>query len=138
MVPVALPARYHRLRPVETDNHLYRHLGVGAFKWLLFKSGLERLNVSARLSRGRTGLLEFERGIRDAETDHTITFLVMVAVTLFAAMKGWWAFAGWLVLANLVANIYPIMLQRSNRARLLPVLTKLGQRKLRLARDGAT
>jgi hypothetical protein len=32
----------------------------------------------------------------------------------------------WLLLANVVANVYPIMLQRHNRARLLPVLEKLG------------
>ena len=128
LVPVTLPAHYYRLRSVETESRLYRRLGVGAFRWLLFKSGLEHLNFSARLSHGRTGLMKFERGIREAETDHAIACLVMIVVTLYTAMNGWWAFASWLVLANVVANVYPIMLQRFNRARLLPVLTKLGSR----------
>jgi hypothetical protein len=133
VVPVTLPARVSCLRPVETDGTLYRQLGVHAFKWLLFKSGLQRLNFSARLSHGRTGLIGLERGIRDAETDHAIAFLVMIVITLYSAMNGWWAFASWLVLGNGVANVYPIMLQRLNRARLLPVLEKLGHRNVRPA-----
>jgi hypothetical protein len=131
VVPFGLPPRYYRLRTVENDGRLYRRLGVGTFKWLIFKSGVETLNWSARLSHGRTGLPGLERGIREAETDHTMTLLAMVVVTLYAAMNGWWAFASWLVLANVVANVYPIMLQRSNRARLLPVLAKLGRRDVR-------
>ena len=131
VVPFALPAHFYRLRPVEADGSLYRQLGVHAFKRLLFKSGLQRLNLSARLSHGRTGLIAFERGIGDAETDHAIAFLVMIVITLYSAMHGWWAFASWLMLGNGVANVYPIMLQRMNRARLLPVLEKLRHRNVR-------
>jgi hypothetical protein len=86
------------------------------------------LNFSARLSHGRGGLRGLERGIREAETDHAIALLVLVAITIYAAMNAWWALAGWLLLTNVVANVYPIMLQRHNRARLLPVLEKLGGR----------
>ena len=127
VVPFALPPRYYRPRPVENDGRLYRRLGVVAFKWLLFKSRIELLNGSARLSRGRTGLHRLERGIREAETDHAIALLVMLVITIYAGVNAWWALAGWLLLANVVANVYPIMLQRHNRARLLPVLAALGR-----------
>ena len=50
----------------------------------------------------------------------------MVVITIYAATKAWWALASWLLLANVVANVYPLMLQRHNRARLLPVLEQLG------------
>lgn len=125
VVALELPRQYYRLRPVESNGRLYRSFGVGAFKWLLLKSGLDALNFSVRLSHARTGLPALARGIREAETDHAIALLVMVVVTLYAATRGWWAFTSWLVLTNLVANIYPIMLQRLNRARLQPVLAKL-------------
>jgi thiosulfate reductase cytochrome b subunit len=98
------------------------------FKALLFKSRMELLNFSARLSHGRRGLHGLERGIREAETDHAIALLVMVVITIHTAMNAWWALASWLLLANVVANVYPIMLQRHNRARLRPVLQKLGGR----------
>jgi thiosulfate reductase cytochrome b subunit len=101
------------------------------FKWLLFKSRVELLNFSVRLSHGRTGLHGLERGIREAETDHAIAFLVMVVITIQAAINAWWALASWLLLTNVVANLYPIMLQRHNRARLLPVLERLGARDRR-------
>jgi hypothetical protein len=131
VVPCVLPPRYQRLRPIEIDGRLYRDLGIVTFKWLLFKSGVERLNFSARLSHGRAGLVALERGIREAETDHAIALLVMVVVTLYAAVNARWALTSWLLLANVVANVYPIMLQRHNRARLLPVLRRLGRRRTR-------
>jgi hypothetical protein len=131
VLPFALPFQYHRLRPFEIDGRLYRYLGIVTFKWLLFNSGVEILNFSARLSHGRTGLVGFERGIREAETDHAIALLVMGVVTLYAAVNAWWALTSWLLLANVVANVYPIMLQRHNRARLLPVLRRLGRRDSR-------
>ena len=131
LVPFALPHRYHRLRPFEIDGRLYRGLGIASFNWLLRKSGIELLNFSARLSHGRAGLARLERGIRDAETDHAIALLAMAVVTLYAAANAWWAFTGWLLLANVVANVYPIMLQRHNRARLLPVMRRLGRRGTR-------
>jgi hypothetical protein len=128
LVPFAFPPGYYRPRPLEIDGHLFRRLGVVTFKRLLFKSRVELLNFSARLFHGRSGLDGLERGIRQAETDHAIALLVMAVITIYAATKGWWALASWLLLANVVANVYPIMLQRHNRARLLPVLEKLRER----------
>ena len=55
----------------------------------------------------------------------------MGVTTVYAATKDWWAFVAWLLLANVVANVYPIMLQRLNRARLRPVLDRLGTRTRR-------
>jgi hypothetical protein len=126
VVPFAFPPGYYRLRPFEIDGRLFRRLGVVTFKRLLFTSRIELLNFSARLSHGKSGLRGLERGIRQAETDHAIAFLVMIAITIHAATNAWWALVSWLLLANVVANVYPIMLQRHNRARLLPVLEKLG------------
>jgi hypothetical protein len=131
VVPFAFPPRYYRLQRFEIDGRLYRRLGVVTFKWLLCKSRLELLNFSARLSHGRTGLHRLERGIGEAETDHAIALLVMVAITIHAATNAWWDLASWLLLANVTANVYPIMLQRHNRARLLPVLEKLRGRDRR-------
>jgi hypothetical protein len=128
VVPFAFPPGYYRLRPFEIDGRLYRRLGVVTFKWLLFKSRVELLNFSARLSHGRTGLHGLERGIGEAETDHAIALLVMVVLTIYAAMHAWWALVSWLLLANVVANLYPVMLQRHNRARLMPVLERLRRR----------
>lgn len=125
VVPFAFPPRYYRLRPFEIDGQLYRRLGVLGFRWLLFKSHIELLNVSAKLSHGKAGLQRLERGGRDAETDHASALLVMVVITAYAGLHGWWVLAGSLLLTNFVANVYPIMLQRYTRARLLPVLDRL-------------
>ena len=131
VVPFAFPPRYYRPRPFEADGRLFQRFGIETFKWLLFKSRIELLNFSARLTHGKSGLHRLERGIREAETDHAIALLVMAVITLQAVTNGRWALAGWLLLANVVANVYPIMLQRHNRARLLPVLERLEGRERR-------
>lgn len=133
VVPFALPPGYYRLLPFEIDGCVYRRAGVVRFKWLLFKSRIELLNFSARLAHGKTGLLGLERGIREAETDHAIALAVMVAISTYTIMNAWWPLTGWLLLTNVVANVYPIMLQRFNRARLLPVLEALAGRDCREA-----
>lgn len=137
VVPFALPSPYYRLRPVELDGRLYRALGVETFKWLLFKSRIEFLNVSVKLSHGRSGIRGLERGTREAETDHAIVLLVMAAITIYAAGHAWWTLVGWLVLANVIANLYPIMLQRHNRARLRPMLEQLARRSGRSGVSGS-
>ena len=71
---------YYRLQPFEIDGGLYERLGVETFKWLLFKSRIERLNISVRLSHGRAGLQCLERGIREAETGHVIALLAKVVI----------------------------------------------------------
>lgn len=129
VVPFAFPPRYYRLRPFEIDGRLYRRLGVATFKSLLSNSRIELLNFSARLLHGRRGLDGLERGIREAETHHAMALLVMAVITIHAAANAWWPLASWLLLANVVANVYPIMLQRLNRARLQPVLDRLGRRR---------
>lgn len=130
VVPFSFSAAYYRLKAFEIDGGIYGRLGIEAFWWLLCKSRIELLNTSVRLSHGRTGLQGLERGMRKAETDHVITLLVMVVVTIYAAMNAWWALVGWLLLVNVVANAYPIMLQRHNRSRVLPVLARLESPKV--------
>ena len=56
-----------------------------------------------------------ERG-GDAEASHAILFALTLVVAGHAALRGWWAAAGWTLLFDVVLNGYPVLLQRYNRA----------------------
>jgi hypothetical protein len=54
--------------------------------------------------------------MRQAEALHEILLVVTLTVVLNAAVRGWWGAAGWTLVFNVLANGYPAMLQRYNRA----------------------
>ncbi len=115
-----LPAHVHALRAVERDGRVYELLGVRVAKWLLRRGplavGAPDLHLPAEPTPANLAVLD-ER-MRQAEALHEILLVVTMAVAVNAAVRGWWAAAGWAVLFNVVFNGYPAMLQRYNRARL--------------------
>ena len=63
-------------------------------------------------------LAHLDQRMRDAEASHAILLVLTLGVVLNAALRGWWAAAGWTLLFDVLMNGYPVMLQRYNRARL--------------------
>ncbi len=113
-----LPAHVHALRAVERDGRLYELLGVRVVKRLLRRGplavGAPDLHLPAEPTPANLAVLD-ER-MRQAEAIHEILLVVTLAVAVNAAVRGWWAAAGWALLFNIVFNGYPAMLQRYNRA----------------------
>jgi hypothetical protein len=115
-----LPVRVHALRAVERDGRVYELLGVRVAKRLLRRGplavGAPDLHLPAEPTPANLAVLD-ER-MQQAEAVHEILLVVTLAVAVNAAVRGWWAAAGWTLLFNVVFNGYPAMLQRYNRARL--------------------
>src|SRR5512142_2404632 len=115
-----LPAHVHALRAAEADGRVHELLGVRVAKRLLRRgplaAGAPDLHLPAKTTPANLAVLD-ER-MRQAEAIHEILLVVTLAVAVNAAVRGWWAAAGWTVLFNIVFNGYPAMLQRYNRARL--------------------
>ena len=138
-----LPARVHALRAFERDGHVYELLGVRVAKRLLRRGPLAVGAPDLRLPAEPTpaNLAVLDERMRQAEALHEILLVVTLAVAVNAAVRGWWAAAGWLLLFTVLANVYPAMLQRYNRARLaqrfgLPL--PLRQPRRRVGRSGRT
>lgn len=124
-ITMPLPASYYRIKQFESDGRLYEFLGVHIFKKLLIRSPLALLNPTIRHKGDRSALVDLESKMRDAETGHLFIFIIILLTALYTAMKGWWNFTIWLMLFNILFNVYPIMLQRYNRARLTPILERI-------------
>jgi len=58
------------------------------------------------------------RDTQGPEAGHLIIFIVILGITLWAVVSGWWAAVAWLLLFNLLHNAYPVLSLRQIRARL--------------------
>ena len=103
---------------------LYRRLGIRFFKRYLPTSGdiVSRWRGMARIRRSEGGLDQalrgYERVTRTHEARHIVGALSMLAISWWAIVlhdRGQWPA---LIIANVIINGYPIMLQRYNRIRL--------------------
>jgi hypothetical protein len=120
VVQVRLPNRYHELRRFERDGRVYERLGVRLAKSALRRGPLAVFNPQLHLPAERTPaqLAHLAQRMRDAEASHAVLFVVMLAVVVDAAARGWWPAAALTLVFDVLMNLYPVMLQRYNRAKL--------------------
>lgn len=115
-----LPAAVHALRAFEQDGRVYERLGVRVAKSLLRRGPLAVFAPDLHLPAEPTPatVAGLDERMQQAEALHEILLVVTLGVVVNAAARGWWGAAGWTLLFNVLANGYPTMLQRYNRARL--------------------
>jgi Glycosyl-4,4'-diaponeurosporenoate acyltransferase len=113
-----LPAQVHALRAFERDGRVYELLGVRVAKGLLRRGPLTLFAPDLHLPTEQTPatVAGLDERMRQAEALHEILLVVTLAVVVNAAVRGWRDAAGWTLLFNVLANGYPAMLQRYNRA----------------------
>ena len=128
VVSFVLGSRYYRIRPFEQEGHLYEKVGTGLFQMLVGRGPWTILNPTLRFSGKVAQLAGLEKEMRKAEGGHLLAFIAVTLATVFAAVQGWLDAAGWLLLFNVPFNLYPVMLQRCNRARIQRILGRLGGR----------
>lgn len=129
IVPLSLPESYFRVRPFEDDGRLYVRAGIKSFKNLLVVTRIDdACNRLVRFSGRRSRLRDLEQGTRQAESDHLVSFLVVLLAFVYTITQRWFEVAGWLAVVNVLANVYPVMLQRYNRARVEAVLRRPSHR----------
>jgi hypothetical protein len=113
---IRLPEWYYVTRSFEKGGRLYDYLGIRWYRRLL---GPWLWAVKPALLRSEPGARQtMLRATRDPEAGHSIIFVVIIGITIWALVCGWWDAAAWLLLFNLLHNAYPVMSMRQIRARL--------------------
>lgn len=123
-VSFSLSSSYYRIRPFEQDNHLYEMFGTHIFRKLVGRKPWAILNPTLCFSGKVEKLPTLVREMQKAEAGHLLAFLIVTAIAAFAAVRTGIYFAVWLLLFNVPFNLYPVMLQRYNRARLRRIQEK--------------
>ena len=124
-VSFVLGSSYYRIRPFEQEGHLYEKVGTRLFQKLVGRGPWTILNPTLRFSGKVAQLSDLEKEMHKAEAGHLLAFLTVSLATVFAASRGWLDAVGWLLLFNIPFNLYPVMLQRRNRARIQRIQARL-------------
>jgi hypothetical protein len=113
---IQLPASYYATRSFEKGGRVYDHLGVRWYRRLLRPM---LWSVKPALLRSQQGAREtMIRATHNPDAGHLLIFVVIIGITLWALISGWWETVAWLLLFNLLHNGYPMMSMRQLRARL--------------------
>lgn len=130
-----LPRSFHEPKAWEYRGSLYRAVGVERFRAIVANGDLVNRFVRAR--HGSSYCVygpDFERLIPKSifnEQRH-IAYLCWGMVTAcYAWSIGWSGWAAWLAVTNIGANLYPTMLQRYSRARVMRLAMAARRRRPR-------
>lgn len=122
----ALSSSYFNTFPFERQGHLYEILGVHGYRWLLKVSGWEKITRQANpVKKTIAALQQYERATRVSETGHTLIAAIVMAVTVYVLVNYSALDAIWLILSNVLLNVYPVLVQRYNRPRLQEAIKRL-------------
>lgn len=124
-----LPSSYYRTRSFEANGRVYELLGVRVFR--MFVPNGDFVNLWRRRRDPRFRVISsyhsaetyFRRTIIGEKT-HLVSFAVGCASSMFAWHIGWAGWAAYLAGGNVLFNVYPILLQRYTRARLVRALAR--------------
>ena len=121
-----LPSSYYQVRPFERSGRLYEALGVRLFRWLV-PDGIaankwrRRREPGFRMIRNRLDAIAFVRRTELSEKSHLVMLALGGVSTVFAWKIGWTGWAFYLGIGNILVNLYPVLLQRFTRARLVRI-----------------
>jgi hypothetical protein len=115
--------RHFDLWDFERDGRFYERLGIRRFKRFVTQG--DYWNKRRRLSdpsfrniKGFDSAIEWEARTRFNEVVHLCSLAVGMAIMVWLYLRGEYAWLAAVFLAVLVWDVYPIMLQRYNRARI--------------------
>jgi hypothetical protein len=114
-----LTSRYYNEKPWEQGGKIYQSLGINFFRKLLVWIGWEKLNKKANpVERNTKTLVHLHYRTKQSELGHTIILIIVFGFNIFVAFKFGILKSLWLLILNILFNLYPILLQRYNRPRI--------------------
>ena len=111
--------KFYQAKKFETLR-FFKLLGVNIFKSFLVNSFFRHLNNRVYLKgKPKKYLLQFIEETKQSETSHIFSMICTLFVQLIYLNIRLWEHAFWLTIFSILLNLYPILLQRMNRLRIL-------------------
>jgi hypothetical protein len=70
------------------------------------------------MRKSTDALVRREYATRGAEFGHWVVFFIVMGFAVYVGLKEGFRHARWLILVNVLVNLYPVFVQRYNRPRL--------------------
>ena len=114
-----LTSSYYLEKEWERKGKTYESLGINFFRKLLLWTGWERvIRKSFPIENNTKALTNLYYQTKKSELDHVIILLIVLGFNVFVAFKFGVLRSLWLLILNVLLNLYPIFLQRYNRPRI--------------------
>ncbi|MBC3872666.1 glycosyl-4,4'-diaponeurosporenoate acyltransferase CrtO family protein [Undibacterium flavidum] len=128
-----LTLHYYRSQPWEKQGKFYEHFGINLFRKLLVVIGWEKLNKKANpIEKSAKALAHNLLRTKKSEFAHLIIFLIVVGMSVMVAINSRPRDALWLIIFNIIFNLYPVLLQRYNRPRIERALQLIQRNEQRI------
>ncbi len=110
---------YYNEQPWERGGKIYRSIGVNFYRKLLVWIGWEKLNKKAApVEKNTEALKHLHYRTKKSELGHLLILIIVLGFNIFVAFKFGILKSLWLLILNILLNLYPIFLQRYNRPRI--------------------
>jgi hypothetical protein len=116
---VRLDPNLFRLARWEHEGRIYDRVGLGAVRWVLRHTPLGWLNPNIKVRSGGSDMDRLLRDMNAVEGVHILAAGLSLAVAALYILTGQAIIGTWLVILTILFNVYPVMLQRWNRGRIV-------------------
>ncbi|MDQ0067627.1 glycosyl-4,4'-diaponeurosporenoate acyltransferase CrtO family protein [Chryseobacterium lathyri] len=124
-----LNSPYFNEKTWEKKGQIYESLGIHFFRKLLVVTGWEKLNKKSKpVQKNPEALVNLYYRTKQDELGHLIIMIIVLGFNIFVAYKFGILKSMWLLILNILLNIYPIFLQRYNRPRIERIMHFIGRR----------
>ncbi|MCF6404831.1 hypothetical protein L3C95_18170 [Chitinophaga filiformis] len=124
-----LNSSYYHEERWERKGRIYEYLGINFFRKLLVWTGWEKvIRKSFPIENNSNALINLYYQTKKSELDHVIILLIVLGFNVFVAFKFGVLKSLWLLILNVLLNLYPIFLQRYNRPRIERVVNLIKRR----------
>src|SRR5579863_2139754 len=130
-IAVVSSAIFFRVNPTlfslaqwERQGEIYDRAGIRAFRWVLFHSPLGWINPNFHLRISRADCGRMLREMNTSESIHWLTCVVSVVLAISYLLHDHAVYGYVMLLVRIPFDLYPIMLHRWNRGRVLRVLER--------------
>ena len=114
-----LTSTYYNEKMWERRGKIYEYAGVNFFRKLLVWTGWEKLNKKSNpIEKNTQALMHLYYQTKKSELGHIIILVIVLGFNMFVAFKFGVLKSLWLLILNILLNLYPILLQRYNRPRI--------------------
>ena len=118
-----LNSHYFSSRKWEQNGQVYEMLGINIFRKILVWVGWEKLNKKSNpVEKNINAVKNLHYRTKQSELGHSIIFIIVLGFNIYVALEYGILKSLWLLVLNVLLNLYPIFLQRFNRPRLERVL----------------
>ncbi|MEN2280682.1 hypothetical protein AAGF08_00990 [Algoriphagus sp. SE2] len=121
-----LPSKYYEIRFPKQILKFGKLIGVPIFQKFLLMTFWSNKDQQKRYFNGtKTGIFNWVKESKMSEFGHLIPFFILVFLSIWSLGLGFWKMSLINLILNILANLYPVLLQRTHRARLSPILKRL-------------